>query len=306
MSKWNEAINGFFSNEELMSNIRSGIVLTLALGLGLLYFGFYSNFDLNTLLSIKTVGLTLTALLSNWLWRIDIEIRGFTDEIRENVELKSIEEDIQTESNSFEDYDSALEFVKDWNETQQDMFNKLKTEERENHLKQLLKYNKVRQKHWWNALPYFKPRNDKSINEELDALELNPLIDKTFKAITVNQLISVQKIKKNHERKGQDSIEYNPKREGTVRGLLFSLVKFLGIGGGGGMLFGITDSTKTIVIYYLMLLAALALTTFSRYTKVRKNTKTTYYNTRKNKLNLIKEMKDYKSQKKLPPPKEEI
>ena len=34
MSNWNKHINEFFNDEELMSNIRSGVVLFVALGLG--------------------------------------------------------------------------------------------------------------------------------------------------------------------------------------------------------------------------------------------------------------------------------
>lgn len=306
--KLNEHINEFFNNDELMSNIRSGIVLFFALGLGFLYFGLYSSIDFGALLSFKTAGLTMTALLSNWVWRIDLEIRAFQDELRDNLELTQIETDIQEESNTFDDYENALEFVKDWNERQQDMFNLLKTEARISVLNQAIKYSVVRKKRWWHKKFLFInliPSTVKEMTEEIERLEINPLIDKSFKPITVNQLISVQKIKKNKERKGQDSIQYDPKRDGTKKSLVFSLFKFLGIGGSGGIAFGIIDEPGTIVIFYLMLLITLALTTFNRYRKVRKNTKTTYFMTRKNKLKLIREMKEFKAIKKLIAPKEE-
>lgn len=302
MNKWNEKINDFFGNDELMANIRSGVVLLLAIGLGLLYFGLYNSFDIKALISVKTIGLTVIAMMSNWLWRIDIEIRAFNDELRDNEILAQVENDIETESNNFDDYDSALEYVKEWNDKQQDLYNKLKTEERIRVLTQQSRYNKIRPKRFWHKIK--KPRSNYNIAQEIERLEVNPLIDKSFKPITVNQLISVQKIKKNNERKGQDSIEYNPKREGTAKSLLFSLFKFVGIGGGGGLAFGITDNPKSILIYYVLLLIALALTTFKRYPKVRKNTKTTYLQTRKNKLKLIQDMKQFTPIKRLPLPKE--
>ena len=303
MKDFNDKINEFFNDEELMANIRSSIVLILAIGLGLLYFGLYSNIDFGALISFKTFGLTLTALISTWLWRIDIELRAFNDELNNNDELNKIEKEIQGQSNSFDDYETALEFVKEWNIQQQDIFNALKTEKRMTELNQRIKYSAIRRKRFWHKI--FKPRSILSMTQEIEKLEINPLIDKSFKPITVNQLISVQKIKKNKERKGQDSIEYNPKRDGTKRSLFFSIFKFLGIGGSGGIAFGMIDSYKTIIIYYVMLLITLALTTFSRYRKVRKNTKTTYFQTRKNKLKLIREMKEYKSIRKLNPPKKE-
>ena len=293
MSKWNESVNAFFNDKELLSNIASGVSLTIALGLGMLYFGFYDSINWSALLNTKTFGLTVVAIISNWVWRIDVEKRAFNDELRINKKLEKIENDLDVESKKVDDIDNAIAFVNNWNRQQQEMFNTIKTDKRVTYLNQLILYNKVRQVRWYNKLPFLKIRSTHDITLEIEELYTNPLIDTSFKPITLTQLISVEKTKISKERKGVETIEYNPQRDGTKKSLIFSLVKFAGIGGGGSMAFLVSTPLKTILIFYAMLILAMLITTIRRYLKVRKNTSTTYFITRKNKLSLIREMNGY-------------
>jgi len=90
----------------------------------------------------------------------------------------------------------------------------------------------------------------------------------------------------------RDQIFYNPVRQGNVSGFFGTFVRSL-IPGSIGITFLLQEPFVNILLYYTFLLVAFAWTISTQYVLTRRNTATKYFNTRKNKLTLLREMKAY-------------
>jgi hypothetical protein len=87
-------------------------------------------------------------------------------------------------------------------------------------------------------------------------------------------------------------IYYDPVKQGNARSVISIFVRSL-VPGSLGIGFLISEPLINIVLYYAFLVIGFAWTISTQYVLTRHNTKTIYYSTRKNKLTLLREMKEY-------------
>jgi len=272
-----EKIMGIFNDEKLLKDIRSGIALSLALGLGFLYFGFAENITLSALFNFGIGALAVISMISVWIVRIDISFRAFDDEIEENEPLQNDIKSMEDEQDKIIDYDTCIDYIKKYNKQHQELANKIKTEKVIARLESKIVKAKINEK------PFTK------FEIKISNLKRMPLVDKTYKDITLKQ-IKGYTAKNKGEFNGLSRVVYNPKTDGNRRSLLFAPLKGFGIGGAGSIPFMVTASGKTIFIYYVLLLLTISLTVITRYLKVRKNTKEKYHIVVKNRTAFIIDM----------------
>lgn len=300
MKEFNDWFAKLFENDETLRNIRTIVALFIALGLGALFFGLFNNGNIKTLFTYNVAGLTLIAILSAWIWKIDLQDRAMIDEIESNDGLIKIETDILITSKEDRNNDHCVLYADEYNDQQQTFLNKRKTRLR------IKKYNDkintlkltVRDLKWYQhifrlfiiIIPFVKIKDIAYYENEIVELNVKPLFDKRYKKITAKKILSAKVEKEKYETYGADEFEYNPKYDGTKQSLIFSFAKFTGIGGAGNMVFASSASGRTIFIYYSLLIASLLWITVTRYPKVRKNVRTKYFTTRQNKLKLMKKM----------------
>jgi len=300
MGKFNDWFKELFEDDATLRNIRSIVAISVALGLGALFFGFFNSENIKALFTYNVAGLTLVAILSVWVWRLDLQDRAMIDEIESNDDLKIIEKDIISTSKLDRNNDHCILFADEYNEQQQLFLNKRKTRKQIRRYKEKIDSLKltVRDLKWYqrvikfliNLLPFIHIKDITYYEKEIVELNVKPLVDTNYKKISAKKILSAKIEKEKKETYGADEYEYNPKYDGTKKSLAFSFIKFAGIGGAGNMVFASSSSAVTILIYYLLLIASLIWVTVSRYPKVRKNTKTKYFTTRQNKLKLMKRM----------------
>lgn len=281
MINFSQWLNDILGNNKLLRDIRTGVAITAALLLALIYWGFIQNFNWSGLQLTRIVGLTIIFTLSVFIVRIEFKSRGFQTEMDENDNLKEIELILQNEDVNIIHDDLGIEWVADFNRRGQEKANRIKTEKRTNYLMER-KRNRLR-----NNMSITK------IEKELDRLKNEYLVDTKYKPIRYPDLISKQGFTKNDkEVLDRDMIYYNPVKQGNVTGFFTTFLKSI-IPGSLGIGFLLNEPFTTIVLYYIFLLIAFAWTISTQYILVRRQTATRYLETRKNKLTLLREMKEY-------------
>lgn len=272
-----EKIMEFLNDEKLLKDVRSVIALISALGLGLLYFGFYEQITLDAILNFSVGALAIISMISIWIVRIDISLRAFGDEVDNNDPLRKDIEEMGTQQDLIVDYDSAIDYVKLYNIEQQLLADKILTEKVITRLERKIMRCKINEK------PYDK------YEDKINTLKILPLKDKTYKPISLRQIKGYSKSGKK-EYSGLSRFVYNPKTDGNKRSLILAPLKGFGIGGAGSIPFIMTASAKTIFIYYALLIVSITMTVITRYLKVRKNTKEKYHTVVTNRIAFIKQL----------------
>ena len=282
ISKW---INEILSNEKLLRDIRTGVTITIALSLAIIYWGFLTNFSWSGVEIQKILGLTVVFALSVFIIRIEFKARAFAAEMEENEELKSIEKQLFDEDVDIKNDELGIEYVSKYvskfNKEGQDKANRLKTENR------ILKLMEKRREY------ILRGKDPRSLDSEIDRLKREPDVDTRFKPIRYTDLISKgATLTNSKDVLDRDQIYYDPVRQGNIKSLFTTFVRSL-VPGSLGVGFLLNEPLVNIFVYYILLLLAFAWTISTQYVLTRNNTKTIYFSTRKNKLILLREMKDY-------------
>jgi hypothetical protein len=277
-SKW---INDILSNEKLLRDIRTGVTITIALSLALVYWGFLQNFDWSGVQITKVVGLTLVFTASVFIVRLEFKARAFAAEMEENEELKTIEKQLFDEDVDIKNDELGIEYVAKFNKEGQDKANRILTENR------ILKLMEKRRDY------IRRGKQIDALDAEIERLKREPEVDTKFKPIRYTDLISKgASLTKAKDVLDRDQIYYDPVKQGNLRSLGTTFLRSL-VPGSLGIGFLLNEPLINIVLYYAFLLVAFAWTISTQYILTRQNTKTTYFATRKNKLTLLREMKDY-------------
>ena len=285
--KWFEEL---LNDKQLMKNIKTSAIGILALSLGIIYYGLFNSANFGSLLSINVAGLSVVALISVRIWRLDIRTRAFEDECDANEKIQDIDKEFQELTQQVINLEDCIDYVKHWNIKEQNNANSILT------AKTIAKLERKRDilllKHSNNENKY-KALQTK-YNDKIQALRITPLVDRKYKPITVKQMLSNYTVKKNEQEEiGKYRFEYNPILHGEKRSLLLSTFKFFGIGASGSLVFN-DIAGKEILIYYGLLIISMILTVVINYPRVRLATKTEYVKKRNNKLALTKEMLSHK------------
>jgi hypothetical protein len=284
MTNFSQWLNDILKNEKLLRDIRTGVAITAALLLALIYWGFIQNFNFSGLEITKIVGLTIVFSVSVFIVRIEFKARGFQAEMDENEELKKIEKDLFDEDVNIINDELGIEWVEEFNHKGQDKANRLKTEKR---------INKLMQKRR-EYLRRNKPIT--AIDEEIDRLKKEPLLDTKYKPIRYTDLISKGSLDNNKKDVlDRDQIYYNPVKQDNIRGFASTILRSI-IPGSLGIGFLLNEPFINILLYYVFLLISFAWTISTQYILVRRQTANRYFITRQNTLTLLREMKLYINQ----------
>lgn len=281
-SKW---INEVLANEKLLRDIRTGVTITIALSLALVYWGFLQNFNWSGVQIAKVVGLTVVFTISVFIVRLEFKARAFAAEMEENEDLKTIEKQLFDEDVDIKNDELGIEYVAKFNKEGQEKANRIKTENT------ILKLMEKRREYIRRG----KPIN--ALDAQIERLKQEPEVDTRFKPIRYTDLISKgATLTNNKDVLDRDQIYYDPVRQGNLRSLGTTFLRSI-VPGSLGIGFLLNEPLINIVLYYLFLLIAFAWTISTQYIVTRQNTKTTYYATRKNKLTLLREMKEFIQQR---------
>lgn len=281
MSNFSQWINEILNNEKLLRDIRTGASVIVALSLAIIYWAFLENFSFTLPEIQKIAALTFIFAISVMIVRIEFKARAFTAELESNEDLQKVEKELFEEDVNIKHDEYGIEFVGKFNKEGQDKANRLKTENR------ILRLMEKRRELIRRGKPTI------SLDDEIEKLKVEPEVDTRFKPIRYTDLISKASFMKNDKDVlDRDNIYYDPVRHGNIKGFFGTFVRSI-IPGSLGIGFLLEEPLVNIVIYYLALLLAFAWTISTQYTTTRKNTKTRYYETRKNKLVLLREMKLY-------------
>jgi hypothetical protein len=279
-----EWLDDFLNNEKLINDIKSGLVLIVAVGLPLLYFAYSENFKLDILLTIQFGILALFVVFGNVITWLEISDKAIRDEKLVNEELQKEEKlTIEKQQTLPRNIDDLIDFNVYYNETKQKNRNRKYTESKIERLRSKITNAKVKGK------PYHK------YQQKIDNLKKNPLYDKSYKPVKIQNIISIEKRKEN-EIEGNDSLHVNIKTYGWKSFAIKQVVKSLGIGGSGLFLLGFSDTWETIVAFYLIYIIELLMIVLFRYPSIRKLTNGFYILTLKNKRNYIDEYHKWKKE----------
>ena len=281
MTNFSQWLNDILGNEKLLRDIRTGMAVTASLLLAIIYWGFVQNFDFSGIQLGRVLGLTIVFSISVFIVRLEFKSRGFQAEMDENTELQEIEKTLFDEDVNIQHDELGIEWVSEFNFRGQEKANRIKTENR------IMKLQEKRRSRIRQA------RHTVDIDAMIERLKNDPLIDTRYKPLRYTDLISKGADYKNTKDViDRDQIFYNPVRQGNVTGFFGTFVRSL-IPGSIGITFLLQEPFVNILLYYTFLLVAFAWTISTQYVLTRRNTATKYFNTRKNKLTLLREMKAY-------------
>lgn len=281
MTNFSEWLNNILGNDKLLRDIRTGMAVTASLLLAIIYWGFVQNFDFSGIQLTRVLGLTIVFSVSVFIVRMEFKSRGFQAEMDENAELREIEKTLFNEDVNIQHDDLGIEWVAEFNKNGQEKSNRIKTENR------IMKLQEKRRS---------KIRRNQSIvniDKEIQRLKDDNLIDTRYKPLRYTDLISKgADLKNSKDVIDRDQIYYNPVRQGNVSGFLSTFLRSV-IPGSIGITFLLQEPIINILLYYIFLIVAFAWTISTQYVLTRRNTAVKYFNTRKNKLTLLREMKKY-------------
>jgi len=281
MTNFSQWLNDILGNEKLLRDIRTGMAVTASLLLAIIYWGFVQNFDWSGIQLGRVLGLTIVFSVSVFIVRLEFKSRGFQAEMDENTELREVEKTLFDEDVNIQYDELGIEWVTEFNRKGQEKANRIKTENRIMKLQEKRR-NRIRQ-----------GRSITDIDAEIERLKNDNLIDTRYKPLRYTDLISKGADYKNTKDViDRDQIYYNPVKQGNVSGFLGTFLRSV-IPGSIGITFLLEEPVVNIVLYYIFLLIAFAWTISTQYVLTRRNTATKYFNTRKNKLTLLREMKTY-------------
>ena len=281
MTNFSQWLNDVLGNEKLLRDIRTGMAVTASLLLAIIYWGFVQNFDFSGIQLTRVLGLTIVFSISVFIVRLEFKARGFQAEMDENKDLQEIEKTLFNEDVNIQYDELGIQWVSDFNVRGQEKANRIKTENR------IMKLQEKRR----NKIRNNRPIAD--IDLEIERLKNDNLIDTRFKPLRYTDLISKgADYKKNKDVIDRDQIYYNPVKQGNVSGFFSTFLRSI-IPGSIGITFLLEEPVINIVLYYVFLIVAFAWTISTQYVLTRRNTATKYFDTRKNKLTLLREMKNY-------------
>jgi hypothetical protein len=279
--KFKDRVEQFLNNEQLILDIRSGLILFVSILLPLVYFLYSKNFSISGLLAFEFGVLSLIVIFGNVLTFLEISDKAIRDEKDNNDQIIEEEKKTIDKQNTLpKKIDSVIEFNRFYNEQEQDNKNKELTNERIAYLNNKITNCKIKQK------PYSQ------YEEEIAFLEHNPLYDKSYKPVQLRYIIA-QNTTAKREIKGNDAIHINPRTYGMRKFLMKQPIKALSIGGSGMFILGLSDDIGTILMFYLIYIISLAVLVSFRYPFVRKVTRTLYSTTLRNKQDYITEYHDW-------------
>lgn len=250
----------WFTDKELLRNIRTATVLALILVLPIWYFAFAESLTLDALFDWKFGAIVIIITISVTLATKESKTRAFDDVMVTNESLQELEETIDNQATKIKKKDPrskrSIKFMAQYNKDKQESYNELKTNKEIERLERLvLKYR-------------LNGNEDKATYYErrIEHLRKNPLFDKHFEPYDLRNIIMIQKsIGKLPKKKGNTEINQNPKDLNWFVTFVSMVLRSGGVGLFGSIPIMFTESLSDIVLFYLSYLVVLAFTIISQY-----------------------------------------
>ncbi len=275
----------WLNNTELLLDIKSALMLIVAIVLPLLYFLYSKNFTLGGLLNFEFGALAIFVVVGNGMTWYEVGSKAERDEREENTALtEEIARTKEAQKTLPTKIDSIIKFNKFYNEQKQNNRNRQLTNLIIGKLNNKINKLKIKEK------PF------EHIEIEIEKLELNPLVDKSYKPVKIENIISTEKKTKN-QIEGNESVRINPRLYGFRRFALLQPIKALTIGGSGMFILGLNQDGLTVFIFYLIYIISLLILAAFRYPGVRRIVKTLYYDTMVNIQKYITEYHEWNKDK---------
>lgn len=267
-----EQIKDFLENKEKMRNLRLGIATVLALGLGILYFGFFEQLSLELIFALEVGALGIIAYISYMILWWEIGEYGYEIECEDNQYIKDVSDSINEEIIKVNE-DNASAYIDNYNEKHQRIANITLTNNRINNLDRKIRKYK------------FKKKDYSKLEYKRTFLQENPLFNYKYKPIEYDNLISISG--KSKSKKYQNTeLGYNPKTDGIYWASLFNLFKMAGLGLNAVVPFIIHD-LKALLTFYVILIVSLSVMSLKRYFKIRLKTATRFLDNLRNQHRLL-------------------
>lgn len=267
-----EQLKDFLENKEKMRNLRLGIATVLALGLGILYFGFFEQLSLELIFALEVGALGIIAYISYMILWWEIGEYGYEIECEDNEYIKDVSDNINQEIIKINE-DFALIYIDNYNEKHQHIANITLTNNKINNLERKIRKYK------------FKKKDYSKLEYKKEFLQENPLFNYKYKPIEYDNLISISG--KSKSKKYQNAeFGYNPKIDGIYWASLFNLFKMVGLGLNAVVPFIIKD-WKALITFYAILIISLSVMSLKRYFKIRLKTSTRFLDNLRNQHRLL-------------------
>ena len=266
-----DKIEAFLNNEKLILDIKTAVVLVVAIFLPMLYFLYSKNFNIGGLLAAEFAILSLFVIAGNVSVFLEISDKAKRDEKEINIAITEEEQHtIEKQETLPNDVDKIIVFNQVYNEQKQANRNMIKTNKEITRLQNKITSCKIKRK------PYAK------YEQRIEELRENPLYDKTYKPVKLKYILRQENVKDN-EIEGNDAIHVNPTTYGMRSFMLKQPLKALSIGSSGMFILAVSDDGWTIFTFFLVYIMSLLLLVVFRYPRVRKITRTLYLQSLKNK-----------------------
>lgn len=279
-----ESFNEKINDTSFLKNLRTSVILVMVVGVPLLYFGLFGNFDFAVLLNWKLGFLAVMTMGLVFMLRIDTMLRAFDDEMTHNTELMQIEADIKTETAKIKDHKKGRMFVKDYNRREQEYHDGLKTDAEIDRIKNILTKLEIAGKD--------STKRYASLKNRLKSLETHPLHEK-ITPIDYEEIYTFESKRTKKKSSAKHKLTFSPTKISPVKSIFNSALKGFGGGVAGSLPFMFGSSLKTILAYYFSLFAAIAWTALQTYIKTRSKTAGRYKETRAFKLEILKECNQF-------------
>ena len=271
-----DKIEAFLGNEELILDIKTSLVIIVAVFLPMLYFLYSKNFSLGGLLAAQFGVLSLFVIAGNVSVFMEISDKAIRDEKKVNTDVTDEEKrTVEAQETLPNDVDTIIVYNKVYNEEKQHNRNLMRTNKEITRLENKITSRKI------------KGKSYTKLEQRIEHLRENPLYDKSYKPVQLKYIIRQEKVSDN-EIEGNDAIYVNPQTYGMRRFLVKQVFKALSIGSSGMFIIAISDDGWTILTFFAIYIFSLALLCVFRYPKVRKITRTLYPKSLKNKQAYIK------------------
>jgi len=272
MSELQRKLSEFMNNVELLKNIRTLAILLFAIVGPFIYFGFVDQFTISALLRVEVTGIIVLVSFTIIIITKEIKLRAFDDEIEHelNTELKPLLEEVKNNGKDIINNDKRLDksryWINEYNQSQQELYNKLKTDNYIHKLeRKIVSYNLVG-----------KSNKADKIIKEIERLNKDGLTDTSFKPYKLERLIRLDKIK-HRAKKGDTELSFKPTKINWINTIINTILKSSGVGGMFAVPFLMKEDPMTIFWFYVMYIITITITIITQYLTTRYKTRTRYY-----------------------------
>ena len=273
---------------ESIKNARTVIVIVLVVAVPLLYFGYADSLTLTNLLSFQFGGISVVVALTAFLANKEARLRAFDNAYemdkekgKDKGELEEKEDTYQEHARTIQNKDPrmkrSVEFINEYNKEQQDMYNRIKTDD------EIAKLERRAVKLRLDD----KDKKANKVDKQIERLKQEPLFDNKFDPYDIKEIVNANRDgRKRRKRKGNAEIKVNPTKVNPFSQGFSTFIRGLTGGVAGTAAFTLSESPSTIFWFYITYTGILAFTVITAYSITVWRTLGSYKNSLERKINI--------------------